>query len=69
MRSDDGNEVFFSARKKQYRLVKWEVFYRLKPWFEVIGFFIVFSFFLFLCVFCLDGCSSVILMMDNSALR
>ena len=24
MRSDDGNEVFFSACKKQYRLVKWE---------------------------------------------
>ena len=50
MRSDDGNEVFFSARKKQYRLVKWEVFYRLKPWFEVRFFYCFFIFSFFVCI-------------------
>ena len=49
-----------------------KVFYGFKPWFEVMGVFVVvfaFSFFLlFLCLFCLNKSFSMIWMMDGFAL-
>ena len=45
------------------------MFYGLKPWFEIMAFFVVvFAFLLSLCLFCLDKCFSMIWMMDDSAL-
>ena len=45
------------------------MFYGLKPWFEIMGFFVVvFAFSAFLCLFCLDECFSMIWMMDDYAL-
>ena len=41
------------------------MFYGLKPWFEVVGFFVVLAFFAFLCLFCLDRCFPIILMVDS----
>ena len=40
------------------------MFYGLKPWFEVKVFFVVLAFFA-LCLFCLDRCFPIILMMDS----
>ena len=54
----------------QCKEVKWRVFYRLEPQFEIMGVFFVFVFvFVFFCVcFCLDKCFSMIWMIDDSAL-
>ena len=45
------------------------MFYGLKPWFEVMVFFVAaFAFFAFLCLFCLDQYFLMIWMMNDSAL-
>ena len=44
------------------------MFYGLKSWFEGVVFSVVSIFLAFLCFFCLDICSSMILMIDDSAL-
>ena len=45
------------------------MFYGLKFWFEVMQVFLFFLLFLlFLCLFGLDKCSSIVLIMDNTAL-
>ena len=45
------------------------MFYRLKPWFEIMGFFVVvFAFFAFFVVICVDKCFSMTWMMDDYAL-
>ena len=42
------------------------MFYKLKPWFEIMGFLLLFLLFLlFVWLFCLDKCFSMIWMMDD----
>ena len=51
----------------QCKEVKWRVFYRLEPQFEIMGVFLFLFLFFFVC-FCLDKCFSMIWMVDDSAL-
>ena len=48
--------------------MKWEGVLWVETWFEVMDFFVIFAFLAFLCLFCLDRCSPITLMMDNSEL-